>query len=110
MASSVLLRGLLLDGFDGTLNVIAAVAYHSNINTSHRNSARVPPAMGDRPALLSSAISALRDPSTASSPLSQRIGFPKLKGPTPQEIEHALLVASSSAPGKNQAVDGEPEQ
>ena len=52
-----------------------------------------------RGALLSSAVSFLRDPSTASSPLAQRIAFLESKGLTPPEIEQALATASGNAPG-----------
>lgn len=51
-----------------------------------------------RGALLSSAVSFLRDPSTASSPLAQRIAFLESKGLTPPEIEQALATASGNAP------------
>ena len=51
-----------------------------------------------RSALVSSAISFLRDPTTASSPLAQRIAFLESKGLSPQEIEHAMQSASSTAP------------
>ncbi|GAA5829701.1 hypothetical protein JCM5353_005202 [Sporobolomyces roseus] len=50
--------------------------------------------MSDRTALLSSAISFLRDPSTASSPLAQRIAFLESKGLNQQEIEQALSAAN----------------
>ncbi|KAL8283952.1 hypothetical protein RQP46_005065 [Phenoliferia psychrophenolica] len=54
-----------------------------------------------RTALLSSAVSFLRDPSTSSSPLAQRIAFLESKGLSPQEIELAMASASSSAPNTN---------
>ncbi|GAA5887594.1 hypothetical protein JCM16303_001441 [Sporobolomyces ruberrimus] len=50
--------------------------------------------MSDRAALLSSAVSFLRDPSTASSPLAQRIAFLESKGLNQQEIEQALSAAN----------------
>jgi len=50
--------------------------------------------MSDRTALLSSAISFLRDPSTASSALAQRIAFLESKGLNQQEIEQALSAAN----------------
>ncbi|SCV72929.1 BQ2448_6854 [Microbotryum intermedium] len=50
-----------------------------------------------RTALISSAVNFLRDPTTASSPLAQRIGFLESKGLTPQEIEVALAQANGSA-------------
>ncbi|KAK4703853.1 peroxin-14, partial [Phenoliferia sp. Uapishka_3] len=50
-----------------------------------------------RSALLASAVSFLRDPTTASSPLAQRIAFLESKGLSPQEIEHAMATASSSS-------------
>ncbi|GAA5866458.1 hypothetical protein JCM8547_000631 [Rhodosporidiobolus lusitaniae] len=60
-----------------------------------------PPA--DRSALLASAVSFLRDPSTSSSPLAQRISFLESKGLTQPEIQSALAQASSApapyAPG-----------
>lgn len=52
-----------------------------------------------RQALLSSAISFLRDPSTASSPLAQRVAFLESKGLTPSEIEQALQLATSPSLG-----------
>lgn len=52
--------------------------------------------MSSRAALISSAVSFLRDPSTAQSPLAQRIGFLESKGLTPQEIELALSQANGS--------------
>lgn len=53
--------------------------------------------MSSRAPLIASAVSFLRDPTTASSPLAQRIGFLESKGLTPQEIEQALTQANSSA-------------
>jgi len=53
--------------------------------------------MSARAPLIASAVSFLRDPSTASSPLAQRIGFLESKGLTPAEIEQALAQANSSA-------------
>lgn len=53
------------------------------------------PTTMSRQALLSSAISFLRDPSTASSPLAQRVAFLESKGLTPSEIEQALQLATS---------------
>ncbi|GAA5931171.1 Pex14p [Sporobolomyces koalae] len=50
--------------------------------------------MSDRAALLSSAISFLRDPSTSSSPLAQRIAFLESKGLNQHEIEQALAAAN----------------
>ncbi|GAA5915277.1 peroxisomal membrane protein PEX14 [Sporobolomyces salmoneus] len=50
--------------------------------------------MGDRASLISSAVSFLRDPSTASSPLAQRIAFLESKGLNQQEIEQALQAAN----------------
>ncbi|GAA6008315.1 hypothetical protein JCM11491_004433 [Sporobolomyces phaffii] len=47
----------------------------------------------DRATLLSSAVSFLRDPSTSSSPLAQRIAFLESKGLNQQEIEQALAAA-----------------
>ncbi|SCZ94760.1 BZ3500_MvSof-1268-A1-R1_Chr12-1g03640 [Microbotryum saponariae] len=52
-----------------------------------------------RTALISSAVNFLRDPTTASSPLAQRIAFLESKGLTSQEIEMALAQANGSAPG-----------
>ncbi|KDE05940.1 hypothetical protein MVLG_03752 [Microbotryum lychnidis-dioicae p1A1 Lamole] len=49
-----------------------------------------------RTALISSAVNFLRDPTTASSPLAQRIGFLESKGLTSQEIELALAQANGS--------------
>ncbi|ORY52726.1 peroxisomal membrane anchor protein conserved region-domain-containing protein [Leucosporidium creatinivorum] len=53
--------------------------------------------MSARAPLIASAVTFLRDPSTASSPLAQRIGFLESKGLTPAEIEQALAQANSSA-------------
>ncbi|KAI5478867.1 peroxisomal biogenesis factor 14 [Pseudohyphozyma bogoriensis] len=50
---------------------------------------------GDRQALLTSAITFLRDPSTAASPLAQRVAFLESKGLSQPEIEQALAVATS---------------
>ncbi|GAA5941962.1 hypothetical protein JCM1841_001872 [Sporobolomyces salmonicolor] len=54
---------------------------------------------GDRAPLLASAVSFLRDPSTSSSPLAQRIGFLESKGLTPAEIQHALAAAATAGGG-----------
>lgn len=56
-------------------------------------------AMADRQQLIQSAVSFLRDPSAASSPLAQRIAFLESKGLTAPEIEHSLALASSASPG-----------
>ncbi|BGP35288.1 peroxisomal membrane protein pex14 [Rhodotorula toruloides] len=53
----------------------------------------------DRSALLASAVSFLRDPQTASSPLAQRIAFLESKGLTQPEIQIALQQANGAAPG-----------
>ena len=50
-----------------------------------------------RSALLSSAVSFLRDPATANSPLAQRVAFLESKGLTPQEVEAALATAAAPA-------------
>ncbi|GAA5979380.1 hypothetical protein JCM11641_005018 [Rhodosporidiobolus odoratus] len=50
---------------------------------------------GDPSALLSSAISFLRDPSTSTSPLAQRIQFLESKGLNQQEIQQALAQAQA---------------
>ncbi|GAA5820217.1 hypothetical protein JCM3770_006064 [Rhodotorula araucariae] len=50
---------------------------------------------GDRTQLLASAVSFLRDPATASSPLAQRIAFLESKGLAQPEIELALQQAGS---------------
>ena len=50
---------------------------------------------GNRGPLIASAVSFLRDPSTAQSPLAQRIGFLESKGLTSQEIELAMQQAAS---------------
>ncbi|GAA5905169.1 hypothetical protein JCM6882_000399 [Rhodosporidiobolus microsporus] len=62
-------------------------------------SAASPPPGGDRTALLASAVSFLRDPSTASSPLAQRIAFLESKGLTQPEIQGALAQAQGSSGG-----------
>ncbi|GAA5959342.1 hypothetical protein JCM3765_006572 [Sporobolomyces pararoseus] len=49
---------------------------------------------GDRQALISSAINFLRDPSTSSSPLAQKIAFLESKGLNQVEIEQALSAAN----------------
>lgn len=48
----------------------------------------------DRASLISSAISFLRDPSTSSSPLAQKIAFLESKGLNQVEIEQALSAAN----------------
>ncbi|TNY19338.1 peroxisomal membrane anchor protein conserved region-domain-containing protein [Rhodotorula diobovata] len=53
---------------------------------------------GDRAQLLASAVSFLRDPATASSPLAQRIAFLESKGLSQPDIELALQQAGNSAP------------
>jgi peroxin-14 len=50
-----------------------------------------------RGALIDSAVSFLRDPSAANSPLNQRIDFLKSKGLSQQEIDQAISIASSSS-------------
>ena len=54
-----------------------------------------------RTALISSAVSFLRDPATANSPLAQRVAFLESKGLTPTEIESALASASTPAYSPN---------
>ncbi|GAA6021937.1 hypothetical protein JCM10207_002606 [Rhodosporidiobolus poonsookiae] len=53
----------------------------------------------DRAALLTSAVSFLRDPSAASSPLAQKIAFLESKGLTQPEIQTALAQAAMSGGG-----------
>lgn len=53
--------------------------------------------MGTRAPLISSAVFFLRDPSTANSPLAQRISFLESKGLSPQEIEQAISQANGPA-------------
>ncbi|GAA6002653.1 Pex14p [Rhodotorula paludigena] len=57
------------------------------------------PPSADRAQLLQSAVSFLRDPSTASSPLAQRIAFLESKGLSQPEIEQALQQAGPAPPG-----------
>ncbi|GAA5869264.1 hypothetical protein JCM1840_004339 [Sporobolomyces johnsonii] len=54
---------------------------------------------GDRAPLVASAVSFLRDPSTSSSPLAQRIAFLESKGLSQPEIQHALAVAATHGGG-----------
>ncbi|GAA5895606.1 hypothetical protein JCM5296_003760 [Sporobolomyces johnsonii] len=54
---------------------------------------------GDRAPLVASAVSFLRDPSTSSSPLAQRIAFLESKGLSQPEIQHALAVAATPGGG-----------
>lgn len=53
---------------------------------------------GDRAQLIASAVSFLRDPATASSPLAQRIAFLESKGLAQPDIELALQQAGAPAP------------
>ncbi|KPV71940.1 uncharacterized protein RHOBADRAFT_40002 [Rhodotorula graminis WP1] len=53
---------------------------------------------GDRAQLIASAVSFLRDPATASSPLAQRIAFLESKGLSQPDIELALQQAGAGAP------------
>lgn len=62
------------------------------------NSARQP--------LIASAVNFLRDPTTAQSPLAQRIGFLESKGLTPQEIEMAMQQASQGIMPSNNSNGG----
>ncbi|GAA6039390.1 hypothetical protein JCM8097_002831 [Rhodosporidiobolus ruineniae] len=59
--------------------------------------AALPAPTGDRSALLASAVSFLRDPSAASSPLANRIAFLESKGLTQHEIQQALSSVNTSA-------------
>ncbi|GAA5855145.1 hypothetical protein JCM9279_001968 [Rhodotorula babjevae] len=54
---------------------------------------------GDRAQLIASAVSFLRDPATASSPLAQRIAFLESKGLSQPDIELALQQAGSGQSG-----------
>lgn len=70
----------------------------------HSQAAEMADPTGDRQALLTSAVTFLRDPSTSSSPLAQRIAFLESKGLTPPEIQQALAQTStpSHAPSASQ--------
>ncbi|GAA5994079.1 hypothetical protein JCM5350_006403 [Sporobolomyces pararoseus] len=61
----------------------------------------------DRASLISSAISFLRDPSTSSSPLAQKIAFLESKGLNQVEIEQALSAANGGPLLINQQYGGQ---
>ena len=70
--------------------------------------AALPPLASDRAQLVSSAVSFLVDPQTASSPLAQRIAFLESKGLDQNEIQMALQQASSARGGGAAPVPGPP--
>jgi len=88
----------LRTGFAKFVSSLSAIPSSNNRNSFPLSSTstltRFIRTMSDRTALLSSAISFLRDPSTASSPLAQRIAFLESKGLNQQEIEQALSAAN----------------
>ncbi len=68
----------------------------------------LPPLPSDRAQLVSSAVSFLVDPQTASSPLAQRIAFLESKGLDQNEIQIALQQANSARGGGAAPVPGPP--
>jgi hypothetical protein len=67
---------------------------------------RPPAGNMSRAPLIASAVTFLRDPSTSSSPLAQRIAFLESKGLSPPEIEQALSAASSNGGGNYSGGNG----
>ncbi|KAL7338068.1 hypothetical protein BJY59DRAFT_758150 [Rhodotorula toruloides] len=91
-------KGKVLDGLrDDSLALRLARSLSTAALLSTLGSMASPTA--DRSALLTSAVSFLRDPQTASSPLAQRIAFLESKGLTQPEIQIALQQANGAAPG-----------